>query len=479
MKGLKPHLTASCGTLVANFKDYKQTMKTLILTTFILFSFCYNSFGQADKKYEDIDALIKTNSMIDAMTALNKLKENHKKDTVEAEYWVRYSKACYTFYKYEDAKFSIDKAIKLNPNNASYYFEKGMLHIKIGELEPSLAALEKAVSIVPEGEYFYWKGIANQQLKNLTNAENDYDKALENNFEAPELYNNFAILLAENGNYEKALEMINKAIILNGKYPQAYSTRSKINLFLLNIDAACTDRETAIKTGYYKVFEIPDSVCNGSDATKWKFVGDLCASSKLYMQGIKAYTKLIDNNFFYSDYFLNRGYCYYKLKDYVNAEKDYLKALELPNAAIDLLYDNLSLLFYDQNDFIKSIVYSTKRIELNPQNHVPYIDRGLCYRKLKKYQEAEKDFNKSIEIKPDFFRAFGYRAFLFLELRQYQKSFDDASKSVEINPKYGYGYIVLAQAKQKLGHPDFCIDFYKAKEYGEPEADLGIKEYCN
>ena len=416
--------------------------------------------------------------MIDAMAALNKLKENYNKDTVDAEYWLRYSKACYTFYKYEDAKTAIDRSIKLNPKNAIYYFEKGLLLNKVGNTDSSLKSLERAIQIKPEGEYYYWKGIVNQQLNNLTKADADYKSAIKNGFETPELHNNYAILLLGNENFSEGLIHINRAIELDKKYAQAYSARSKLHLYLLNVDSACIDKTTAYNLGYRKFFEIPDSVCNGSDATKWKFVGDLCASSKLYKQGIKAYTKLIDNNYYHSDYFLNRGYCYYKIKDYINAEKDYLKALELPNAAKDLLYDNLSLLYYDQNNFIKSIEFSTKRIELNPKNHVPYIDRGLCYRKLKKFKEAEKDFNKSLEIKPDFFRAFGYRSFLFLELGQYQKSFEDASKSVEINPKYGYGYIVLAQAKQKLGHPDFCIDLYNAKKYGEPDADIGIKEYC-
>lgn len=453
-------------------------MKTL-LTVLFLFICCLTSFGQTDNKYQDIDALIKTNTMFDAIAALNKLKEDHKKDTVDAEYWLRYSKACYILYKYEVAETAIDKSIKLNPKNAAYHFEKGLFLNRIGNnTDSSLKSLECAVQIKPEGEYYYWKGIVNQQLNNLVEAAADYKSAIKNGFETPELHNNYAILLFGNKNLSESLIRINRAIELDNEYAEAYSFRSQIHLCFLNVDSACIDKATARNLGYRRFSIIPDSVCNGSDATKWKFAGDVCLSNKLYKQGIKAYTKLIDNNHYNSDCFLNRGYCYYQLKEYVNAEKDYLKALELPNAKKDLLYDNLSLLYYDQNDFIKSIEYSTKRIELNPQNHVPYIDRGLCYRKLNKYEAAEKDFNKSLEIKPDFFRAFGYRAFLFLELGQYQKSFEDASKSVEINPEYGYGYLVLTQAKQKLGLPDFCTDLYKAKKYGEPEADIGIKEYC-
>ena len=453
-------------------------MRILLLTAFILINIFTTSFAQTINNYKDIDQLIETNSMIDAMTAIKKLKENYQKDTLKSEYWVRFSKASYTFYKYEDAKSSMVKAIKLSPNNSEYYFEKGLLHNKIGELEPALTALEKAVSIDKVGKYFYWKGIVNQQLKNIESAESDYQKALENKFENAQLYNNFAILLSENQKYEKALSMINKAIILNDKYPEAFSARAKIKFFLLNIDSACVDTKIALEMGYYNALDIPDSVCNGTFAQKIQYAANIFVDNKLYKQGIIAYSKLIDNNIFKSDYFLNRGYCFYKLADYLNAEKDYLKALTLPSAAKDLLYDNLCLLYYDQNNFFKLIEYSTMRIELNPKNHTPYIDRGHCYRKLKKYKEAEKDFNKSLEIKPDFFRALGYRSFLYLELEQYSKSFEDAAKAVKINPKYGYGYVVLALSKQKLGMPDFCFDLYNAKKYGWPEAEIEIEKFC-
>lgn len=133
---------------------------------------------------------------------------------------------------------------------------------------------------------------------------------------------------------------------------------------------------------------------------------------------IETYSKLIENKVLRFDYFLNRGYSYYKLKDYINAEKDYLKAtsFKISDADKNLLYNNLSILYFDQDNYEASLAYSSKQIELDPKNHVPYLDRGLCYRKLKKYKEAEKDLNSSLELKPDFYRAFGYRAFLYLEL---------------------------------------------------------------
>lgn len=453
-------------------------MKNKIIYLLIFLLATYPSFSQPSYKYSDIDALIKTESMIDAMTALNKLKDDYKKDTVDSEYWLRYSKACYIFFKDEEAVSAINKAISFKPNHPAYHFEKGLLLNKTGKKEEALKSLKTAVQLKDEGEYYYWKGIVNQQLNNISEAAADYQTALGKNFETPELYNNLAIILITEERLSEGLHYINRAILLNTNYAQAYSARSKIHLCLFNIDSACMDIKMAYKLGYKKILDIPDSVCSGSFTIQMKYAADFCAAGNLFTQGIKAYSALIDKNILHSDYFLNRGYCYYKIKDYVHAENDYLKALEFPDAVKDIIYDNLSLLYFDQENYTKSKEYSTKRIELNPMNHVPYIDRGLCYRKLKKYKEAEKDFNKSLEIKPDFFRAFGYRAFLYLELGQYNKSLEDASKAVKLNPKYGYGYIILAQAKQRLGLPDYCIDFYNAKKYGDPDAEAGIKEFC-
>ncbi|MBS1634299.1 MAG: tetratricopeptide repeat protein [Bacteroidetes bacterium] len=451
-------------------------MKFIISFAFILGTFITQA--QTSAPFADVDALLGTGSMIDAMTALRQLKENHLQDTGNAEYWLRYSKASYIFYKYDDAKWAIQKAISLSPKQGKYYYEKGLLYNRINELDTALSALEKATGLEKNGEYYYWKGIVNQQLRRDSAARADYEKTLALKFETAELYNNLSILLSDEGRYKEALDRINSAIRLNTAYGPAYSARARICFFLIQVDSTCADRNRALAMGYKKTFNLPDSICSGPQKQKIQYATEILATNKFYEPAITGFNKLIEMPDPKSDYYLNRGYCYYQLKDYKHAEEDYMQALTYPDAAKDLLYDNLSLLYFDQNNFVKSLEYTNKRIDLDPKNHVAYLDRGLCYRKMKQYKEAEADYNKSLELKPDFFRAFGYRSFLYLELGQYQKSFDDASKSVEINPKYDYGYLVLAQAKQKLGMTDYCIDLFKAKQNGSHEADAAIMEMC-
>jgi tetratricopeptide (TPR) repeat protein len=451
-------------------------MKQFILIVFVFFTSILQ--GQVDKKYKEIDGLIAKNLMIDAITALKMLKENYSKDTVHAEYWLRYSKSSVILYRYEDAKGAIDKAIKIRPNNAEYYFEKATLYNQMKIIDEALSTINKAIEMDKKGKYYFLRGIIYEQLNDNQNAQSNYEQSILYKLQDPIMFSNLAILYAKDEKYNQALKMINESIRLDKTNAKSYSLRSRINFNLVNLDEAFLDRDIAVKMGNKLVLNVPDSINNGTKKQKLEFAANNFVVIKYYKQAIIAYTKLIDAKILKSDYFLNRGYCYYKLSDYDKAEIDYLQSLKLPNATIDLLYDNISLLYFDQSKFEKSIEYSTKRIELSPKNYTPYIDRGLCYRKLKKYKEAEQDFNKSLEINPNFFRAYGYRSFLHLELGEYHKSYDDASKSVQINPEYDYGYLILGQVKKQLGMSNYCDDLYKSKTLGNSEADIIIKEYC-
>ena len=206
--------------------------------------------------------------------ALELLNEDFQKDTLNPEYWVRFSKASLIFYDSDNAKTSIEKAIDLDPDEAKYYFEKGLLYNSLDELDIALNALEKAVNIRKAGKYFYLKGIVNQRLENDEDARSDYNLAIKHGFSTPEIYNNLAILQLENREYSKALDNINKAIEQNPAYSQAYSAKSKILFFQLKIDLACQAKSKALEFGYLDAFNIPDSVCAGSEQIKLQFAAE-------------------------------------------------------------------------------------------------------------------------------------------------------------------------------------------------------------
>lgn len=441
--------------------------------------FIINNSNAQTNKYAAIDALLEKSTMIDATTALNKLKTEFQKDTTDAEYWLRYAKAVDRLNELGQALQAIDKAIALNPKLPAVQFFKGFILNASGKPNEAIPFLNRAIELKPEAEYFYWRGIMHHQLGNGVAAVNDYKQSIQGGFETAELYNNYAILLTTEEKFTEALQAINKAIALNQYYAQAFAARSKIHIYLGNIDSACRDKRQTYLMGNRNYVDIPDAICKGTAVQKINYTADVSAATTLYKRAVAAYTTAIEMGATTWANYVNRGYSYYKTGDFVNAEKDYKMALAKTDVGnVDLLYDNLSVLYYDMDEYVKSMAWSSKRIELNPSNHVPYIDRGLCYRKLGKFKEAEKDYNKSLELKPDFHRAFGYRSYLYLQLKQYQKSYDDALRSVEIKPDYGYGYLVLGQAKKILGMSDYCVDLLKAQQLKQPDADEAVKLYC-
>lgn len=451
-------------------------MKKTFITC--LFLFCFNLLSLAQNKFQAIDDLIATESMIDAKTALEKLETTLNKENNTSNYWLRVSKANVNIYKYDEAEKAINKAIELDKKNPIIHYEKGRLLNKIDKNEQAKKSFSQAILLNPESNYYFWRGISNQNLGLINEAQKDYKMAIELSENTPEVHFNYAIVLHQNGDFQESLKHNNKAIDLNPDYARAYSFRAMTHLMLFDLDAACADSDKAFSLGINKVVNIPVEICKGSKKEKFEFIGGFCLANKQYKKGVEVFTKLIEYNENLTAKYHNRGYSYFQIKDYNNAEKDYLKALELPKAEVDMLYDNLSLLYFDQENFTKSLEYASKRIELNPKNQVPYLDRGLNYRKLKKYVEAENDYNKSLEISPNFFRAFGYRASLNLELGNFLKAYEDATKAVEINPNYDFGYLILGQAKMALDMPDYCNDIYKAKRLGNPEADEAILKFC-
>lgn len=432
-------------------------------------------------KYSDVDSLFSSNSMVNNMKALNLLKSKYISDTIKSDYWIKYSLACYNSYKYTEAFNSIDKAIYIDNKNSHAYFEKAKLIMDIkNNISEAINLLNIAIKYNKNGEFYFYRGIYHQMSDSISKAISDYDNAAQLDFEHQGLFRNYSILLLKSDLPEKALVYINKGIELNTEIPDNYKTRGEIYTLLVEPEKACADFEKARLKGYRKSIDFAEIICSTNySKNKFSSTGQILLKLEKYNFAIKAFDKAIELEKDSSRHYLNRGFCFFKLGNYKNAEQDYLKALALPESSTDMLYDNLSLLYFEQNNFEKSLEYSAKRIKINPGNFVAYIDRGLSYRKLKKYKQAEKDFDTSLKIKPDFFRALGYRAFLFLELRQYQKSYDDASRAIKINPEYGYASLVLAQAKQMLYIPDFCIDYYNAKKYGEEkEAEKGINEFC-
>lgn len=84
---------------------------------------------------------------------------------------------------------------------------------------------------------------------------------------------------------------------------------------------------------------------------------------------------------------------------------------------------------HDQlGQFEKSLQFHDKAIQADPENHQAYVDRGVIFRRLRRYDQAETSYDKALELKPDSAELHTSIGALAI----YQEKYDKAVKHLEL-----------------------------------------------
>lgn len=167
--------------------------------------------------------------------------------------------------------------------------------------------------------------------------------------------------LYEKGEYDKAIESYNMAIILSPSFSEAYFNRGLCYYNLKNFDRSNSD--------YSKAAELDPK-----------------------------------NPVIYN----NRGDAFYRKQDFVNAVKDYDRAVAI-NPRYLKAYYNRGLAFACQQEYDKAVEDFNMVVELNPNFAEAYHIRGLAHDYLNNFDKAIADYDKAIELNPNFTEAINHR----------------------------------------------------------------------
>ena len=83
----------------------------------------------------------------------------------------------------------------------------------------------------------------------------------------------------------------------------------------------------------------------------------------------------------------------------------------------------------------------SKALDIAPNNHLLFYNRGLTYANLQLLTQAINDFNNSIKIKPDFGPGYGDRGMAFYDLDQKDKACSDFKKAADLEYKLAVSWI--------------------------------------
>lgn len=142
---------------------------------------------------------------------------------------------------------------------------------------------------------------------------------------------------------------------------------------------------------------------------------------------------------------------YRKDKDYVNAEKYAVRAIELSNKNY-YAYENLGTIYAYNKLYNQSIEYYMKSLELKPDFYLAYNNLGLVYSYMKDYDKALYYLKKAIKINPNLAKAHHDIATVYAQTGEFDKAKSEFELAIKINPyeeDYKKDYNVLLDFLEK------------------------------
>ena len=126
----------------------------------------------------------------------------------------------------------------------------------------------------------------------------------------------------------------------------------------------------------------------------------------------------------------------------------------------------------NNEDYPKAIWHFTEALRYSPQWSYAYINRGLAYSKMGRYDYAMKDFDKAIELDPNGFVTYNNRGAVFYDMGKFDRAIEDFDKVIELKPRYVKAHYNRGVANCDKGDYDFAIrDFSRVIEFKPRDAD--------
>jgi superkiller protein 3 len=187
--------------------------------------------------------------------------------------------------------------------------------------------------------------------------------------------------------------------------------------------------------------------------------------------------------------FLRSGNQKFKQQAYLEARKDYEKAIKLDPKLVKA-HHNLGEICYLLGDYDQALLSFNQAITIAPNSPETYCSRAVLFLGNRKFKEAQKDIQKALEYKPDFANAHFIGGNIQWAMGQKKEAcqewkeavalgHSEASKQIE---KQCEGLIILAPTREikiPKKQPETANQFYKSgnEKMERRSYDLAINDF--
>lgn len=212
----KAIMAYNTGLDLMNSKDYSQAIQQFneaysknntMLDAIFNRGLCYMHLGSPEKALGDWEAVINDDPVHEL---------------------ARYEVAHHFFKegKYAEATPFLDQLISINPNEAKYSYDRGVIDFVNGDLDAALNNYNAAIKANAKHAYaLNDRGSIYMKKGELDKAITDYQNAVKADSKSAFIYNNLGSAYRKNGDADKAIEAYTKAVKLKSDYSIAYNNR--------------------------------------------------------------------------------------------------------------------------------------------------------------------------------------------------------------------------------------------------------------
>lgn len=306
----------------------------------------------------------------------------------------------------------------------------------------SFIALPLVISLFTNYSYFkysvlYRSSSADEKIAYLEKNISDY-------MDKPDILNELAWYYAEEKReLERALDLINKALVAKPENTQFMDTKAEILYQLCRYQEAIDIEEKILRKSRAEFFKKQLKKFKKAWKESQKDKGDELLESKKYREALEVYNKLIESH--PSDACLY----HYRAEAFEGLGKD---------------------------DYVLKDLGTSIRMKPYARH---YSKRGAFWRRKKEYERALNDFNRAIEIKPDDPYYYSERALTYGYLEQYEEGIKDLTRAIqkcdEEDMLYSY-YECRGNFYRYTGNPQEALqDYANALELRAEDAGLYYK----
>ena len=244
------------------------------------------------------------------------------------------------------------------------------------------------------------------------------------------------VIASQTKNYEIAVDLIGKAIIINSNNPAAYSNQGAALKELGQLQAAVDSYDKAISLK-------PDFAEAHSNK------GAALKKLRQFSAAAASCDKAISLKPDHAEAYLNRGNVLRELEHLSSAVAAYDTAISLKSDYAEA-HNNKGVALKELKQFSAAAASYDKAISLKPDYAEAYLNRGNVLKELGQFKAALASYDNAISFKPDLEEAYYNKGNLLLEMGQIGAALISYERAYSIQPERAYLLGTLIHARMQL-----------------------------